>query len=145
MPGPGKSFEQFQADDRSCRDYAERSIGPNGGANSVAQGAAVGVAGGAAAGALLGFGRPGAIVRTAGLGLLLGSAVGASNADESERQLQRQYDIAYEQCMSARGNQLPQNPPVTYYRYRHRRPVVIYQPPPGPPPGGPPGPPPPPP
>ncbi|MFI5362227.1 MAG: glycine zipper family protein, partial [Elusimicrobiota bacterium] len=43
MPGPGKSFEQFQVDDRACRDYAEKSLGPNaGGGASVAQGAAVG-------------------------------------------------------------------------------------------------------
>ena len=144
MPGPGKTFEQFQADDGICRDHAERSLGPHAnqaGANNVAQGAAVGSVAGAAAGALLGMGRPGAVARTAGLGLLLGSAVGASNAGASERELQRRYDIAYEQCMSAKGNELPETPPVTYYRYRHRRPIVIYQPPPQPPAGLPPPPP----
>lgn len=78
MPGPHKSFEQFQMDDRICRDYAERSLGPNAnqaGANSVAQGAAVGTVAGAAAGALLSGGRGGAVMGGAGMGLLLGSAV----------------------------------------------------------------------
>ena len=141
MPGPGKTFEQFQLDDRVCRDHAERSLGASAGqagTNEVAKGAAVGTAGGAAAGALLGFGHPGAIVRTAGLGLILGSAIGASNAGESREELQRRYDIAYEQCMSAQGNQLPQTNTVTYYRYRHRPPPVVYYPPPGAPPPPPP-------
>jgi hypothetical protein len=136
MPGPGKTFEQFQLDDHVCRDHADRSLGPNAGqagTNEVAKGAAVGTAGGAAAGALLGFGRPGAVVRTAGLGLILGSVIGASNAGETGQQLQRRYDIAYEQCMSAKGNQLPQTRTVTYYRYRNRPPPVVYYPPPGPP------------
>ncbi|HEX4046253.1 MAG TPA: glycine zipper family protein [Elusimicrobiota bacterium] len=131
MPGPGKSFEQFQEDDRVCRDYAERALGPNAdqaGAN-VAKSAAIGTAAGAAAGALLGMGHAHAIAGTAGFGLLLGSAIGASNAQAQEQSDQRHYDIAYEQCMTSKGNQLPES--TTYYRYRHRhRPVVIYQSPP---------------
>jgi hypothetical protein len=68
----------------------------------------------------------------------LGSAVGASNAGPEEREAQRRYDIAYEQCMTTRGNRIPP-PPVTYYPYRHyyRPPVIIYPPPSGPPPGPP--------
>jgi hypothetical protein len=142
MPGPGKSLEQFQADDRTCRDYAERSLqGTPEPGESVAKGAGIGAGVGAAAGAALSGGRPGGIVGGAVWGLLLGSAVGASNAGPQERQAQHRYDIAYEQCMSTRGNQIPP-PPVTYYRYRHHYapPVIVYPPPP-PPSGPPPGPP----
>ena len=43
----------------------------------------------------------------AGTGLLFGSA-GSSNASGySSYQLQRQYDVAYMQCMYSRGNQVP--------------------------------------
>jgi uncharacterized protein YcfJ len=126
MPGPGKSFEQFQEDDRVCRDYAERSLGPSG-PGSVATGAAVGTVLGAAAGAVLSGGRGGAVAGGAGMGLLMGSAVGSSNAPPEERDAQRRYDIAYEQCMSSKGNRIPA-PPVTYYPYRHYHPpIVIYQ------------------
>jgi hypothetical protein len=130
MPGPGKSFEQFKFDDRICRDHAERSLGTNpgqAGASSVAEGAGVGAGVGAAAGAALSGGRPGGIVGGAIWGLLLGSAVGANNAQPAERDAQRRYDIAYEQCMSAKGNRIPP-PPVSYYRYRHYYPppVVVY-------------------
>ena len=50
------------------------------GAISVAEGAGVGVGAGAAAGALMSGGRPRGIVGGAIWGLILGSAVGASNA-----------------------------------------------------------------
>jgi uncharacterized protein YcfJ len=126
MPGPGKSFEQFAADDRVCRDHADRSLkteGGQGGPNGAAQGAVVGTMLGAAAGALLGFGRGGAVVEGAGLGLLMGSAAGANEEGMDERSSQRRYDVAYEQCMSAKGNRLP------YDRDRYeRRPIIIYQP-----------------
>jgi uncharacterized protein YcfJ len=146
MPGPGKSFEQFQMDDHVCRDHAERSLQANPnqvGAANVAQGAAVGTVAGAAAGALLGEGRGGAVAGGAGMGLLLGSAIGMGNAGQAEQAAQRKYDIAYEQCMSAKGNRIP-TPPVSYYPYRHNPPqrVIIYQQAPGEPPVPPPPPPP---
>ena len=141
MPGPGKTLEQFQRDDRICRGHAERSLGTNpgqAGADSMAEGAGVGAGVGAATGAAFSGGRPEGIVGGAIWGLILGSAVGASNAEPSEREAQRRYDIAYEQCMSAKGNRIPP-PPVTYYRYRHYdpQPVIIYPGPPGPPMGPP--------
>ena len=130
MPGVGKSFDQFVVDDRTCRAYADQSIGTNvneAGANNVVTGAAVGTVVGAAAGALLGGHHGGE--GGAGAGLLLGTAVGAGNAGAAEDTTQRRYDIAYEQCMYAKGNQLPQAPSTVYYRYRHR-PVTVYQEPP---------------
>ncbi|HSU05747.1 MAG TPA: hypothetical protein VLI93_09255, partial [Acetobacteraceae bacterium] len=49
-------------------------------------------------------------------GLLGGSAVGANNAAASEYSLQQRYDIAYTQCMYARGNSV-QSPPTAYAAY----------------------------
>jgi len=48
-------------------------------------------------------------------GLLTGTAVGASRGSDASHSVQRRYDIAYEQCMYAKGNQLP--PARTSYRY----------------------------
>jgi hypothetical protein len=133
MPGVGKSFEQFAADERICRAYADQSIGTHvtdAGTNNVVSGAAVGTVVGAAAGALLG-GDNGA-ASGAGAGLLMGTAIGAGNAGGVQYDAQRRYDIAYQQCMYAKGNQIPQTylaPATTYYRYG-RRPVTVYQQPP---------------
>lgn len=132
MPGVGKSFEQFVADERVCRAYADESIGTrvtDAGAGNVVSGAAAGTVVGAAAGALLGGHR--GTAGGAGAGLLIGSAIGASNAGGVQHNAQRRYDIAYQQCMYAKGNQIPQfygAPTTTYYRYG--RPVTVYQPPP---------------
>src|SRR4051794_8663471 len=86
-PGTGKNFDQFRADDGSCRDYALNSIGgksPQQAAeNSAVATAAVGTAIGAVAGALIGGGRGAGI--GAGTGLIAGSAVGANNAQAAGR------------------------------------------------------------
>jgi hypothetical protein len=108
MPAPGKPFEVFIADDQLCRGYASQVIGGN--ANNVASqnfvgSAALGTAIGAAAGALAG-GHEGAGAGAA-VGLVAGSAVGAGEGGRSGYQMQRRYDIAYQQCMYAKGNQLP--------------------------------------
>ena len=108
MPGAGMSFEQFASDDATCRAYADQSLGTDvntAGANNVITGAAVGTVVGAAAGALLGGHHGGE--GGAGAGLVLGTAAGAGNASGVERTAQRRYDIAYEQCMYAKGHQLP--------------------------------------
>jgi hypothetical protein len=86
MPGEGKNFDQFVADDHTCRTYADQSIGGDVnqvGANNVVTGAAVGTVVGAAAGALLGGHHGGE--HGAGAGLLMGTAVGAGNAGHSEQ------------------------------------------------------------
>jgi len=138
MPAPGKPFEVFVADDQYCRSYASQSTGNSTEAtNSAAVGSAVvGTAVGAAAGALIGGNSQGAGVG-AGMGLLMGSAAGANQSGRGGYSLQRRYDIAYEQCMYAKGNLLPgQSIP-----YNNRLPPP--PPPPPPPPGMPPPPPPP--
>jgi hypothetical protein len=114
MPGAQKSWEQFQADDANCRQFAFNSIGgPNAGqpgqdsaAANAAVASAIGAAAGAAIGAVSGHAGPGAAIG-AGTGLLFGSAAGANTAGYSSAQLQRSYDTAYLQCMYAHGNQVP--------------------------------------
>lgn len=108
MPAPNKPFEVFRAEDAQCRQYARAQISAGqGAAQDRAVGSAVaGTALGAAAGALLGQSGEGAAAG-AGVGLLVGSASGAGGAGEASMSLQRRYDIAYEQCMYAKGNQVP--------------------------------------
>ncbi|MHB8535708.1 MAG: glycine zipper family protein [Sulfuricaulis sp.] len=117
MPGPGKPFDQFQTDNAICRQFAEQQMGVN--PNQVARdqvltGAATGAALGAASGALMSHGDEGPIGSMAGAGLIVGSAAGANAANVSTMTLQRRYDIAYQQCMYAKGNQIPGYPAMRY-------------------------------
>ncbi|MGA9033280.1 MAG: hypothetical protein WB402_12255 [Sulfuricaulis sp.] len=117
MPGPGKPFDQFNADNAICMEFARQQIGVN--PNDVAReqvvtGAAAGAALGAASGALMGHGHEGQTESMAGAGLIVGSAAGANAANQSNMTLQRRYDIAYQQCMYAKGNQIPGYAPPRY-------------------------------
>lgn len=108
MPAPGKPFDLFVAEDRQCRAFAEQSIGTapqDLAAQNVINNAAVGTAVGAAVGAL-GGGHNGAATGAA-VGMVAGTASGASQAGYAGADAQRRYDIAYQQCMYAKGNQLP--------------------------------------
>lgn len=117
MPGPGKPFDLFNADNAICKKFARQQIGVN--PNDVAReqvvtGAAAGAALGAASGALMSHGHEGQTESMAGAGLIVGSAAGANAANESTMTLQRRYDIAYQQCMYAKGNQIPGYPAPRY-------------------------------
>lgn len=109
LPGTGRTFEEFRADDGYCRGYAYQQIGGRAreqSATSAAIGnAAVGTAVGAVAGAAIG-GRSGAGVG-AGTGLIIGSASGAEASRDTVYGSQRHYDNAYVQCMYARGHRVP--------------------------------------
>lgn len=109
LPGTGKSFDQFRADDYSCRQYAYAQVGgvsANQAATTSGVGsAALGTAVGAAAGAAFGGGRGAAV--GAGAGLLAGSAMGLGAAQGSAYEVQRRYDHAYVQCMYAAGERVP--------------------------------------
>ncbi len=119
MPGSGKTFEQFQADDAVCRQWASQQNGqsPQETFNqSTGTGAAVGTAAGAVLGALVGAasGHAGAGAAIgAGSGLLVGGAAGASAGQAQGMTAQRRYDITYQQCMVAKGNQIPGVVPVS--------------------------------
>jgi hypothetical protein len=113
MPAPGKPLDLFQAEDASCRYWAQQQIGasPQDVANqNAAAGAAVGTAMGAVVGAAIGSASghagEGAIIG-AGSGLLLGASSGAEYGSAYAWEVQHRYDIAYQQCMYANGNVLP--------------------------------------
>ncbi len=139
MPAPGKSFDLFAAEDHQCRQYAEQSIGTSAGqaatdseVKSVAAGTVIGAAAGALAGGNQGAGAG------AAFGMLAGAAMGTGAGNYSGREAQRRYDIAYEQCMYAKGNQLPQASsyqPRVIYTQPPASLAPAYYPPPPPPPG----------
>lgn len=109
LPGTGRSFDEFRADDADCRDYAFQQIGGKSreqvASSAAVQNAAVGTAIGAVAGAAIG-GRSGAGAG-AGMGLIVGSASGAEASSRAVYGSQRHYDRAYVQCMYARGHRVP--------------------------------------
>ncbi len=131
LPGTGKSFDQFRADDMDCRQYASSQVGGSGpdqaAETSGLKSAAVGTVVGAAAGAIIG-GHRGAAAG-AGTGLIIGSAAGAGAAGSSQYTLQQRYDFGYQQCMYAKGHRVP-----TSGRFDNtRRPSAAYTQPPPPP------------
>ncbi|WP_454741374.1 hypothetical protein [Cupriavidus necator] len=109
LPGTGKSFDQFRADDYNCRQFALGRVGgvssSQAATNAAVGSAVVGTALGAAAGAAFDGGSGAAV--GAGIGLLTGAAFGAGNAQYAGYGTQRQYDAAYVQCMYASGNRVP--------------------------------------
>jgi hypothetical protein len=130
LPGTGKSFDQFRADERECKSYALESVGGKTpgevASDSGVKSAVVGTLVGAAAGAAIG-GHQGAGVG-AGTGLLVGSLAGTESADVSGYGVQRRYDVSYVQCMYAKGHQVP----VSGRSYQQSR-AASYPPPPPPP------------
>ena len=148
LPGSGKSFDQFRFDDNECRVYSSQSIGgatvADAQSNSAAKSAAVGTVIGAAAGGLMG-GSSGAGVG-AGIGLAGGALAGTGESQASGYTLQQRYDHGYQQCMYAKGHQIPMAARYAPYRQAQSRPPIAPPPPPAgnpPPPSGNPPPPPP--
>jgi hypothetical protein len=141
LPGSTKNFDEFRFDDHECRTFASSQIGGTTAAqasdNAAVKSAAIGTAVGAAAGGLMG-GNAGAGVG-AGVGLIGGSLAGTSAGQSSGYSLQQRYDFGYQQCMYAKGHQIPMAS-----RYAPRQAATSRQaaPPPPPPPGPPPPPPP---
>ncbi len=113
LPPPGKPFEQFQAEDAICRQWAAQQIGQSpqetvnqNTATGAVAGTVIGAGLGAAIGSASGHAGAGAAIGAAS-GLLLGTAAGADSAQVYGWEAQRRYDIAYQQCMYAKGNQIP--------------------------------------
>ncbi|MGD0143253.1 MAG: YMGG-like glycine zipper-containing protein [Rhizomicrobium sp.] len=157
MPGPNKQSDAFLQDDAACRDFAgTRVAGGADAANNKAVGETLlGAALGAGLGAAVGGGRGAGVGAAAGG--IVGSSVGANTSGHAQYSLQQQYNIAYAQCMSSKGDKVQWGPHPRPYGYGYG---YGYPPPPpgayGPPPGAygpppraypppPPGPPPPPP
>ena len=113
LPEAGKPFEAFQADDALCRQWAMQQIQvpPSEIVNkNLAGGAAIGTVMGAGLGAVIGAasGKPatGAAIG-AGSGLVAGTAAASGPAHAAGWGAQQRYDNAYQQCMYAKGNQIP--------------------------------------
>jgi hypothetical protein len=131
MPAQGKSQAEFAQDDAACQQFAHQQIAGqvDRANNDQAASTIIGTAIGAGLGAAVGNTR-GAIV-----GGAAGAAIGASSGPgpyEGGYGIQHRYNIAYAQCMSSHGNQVPPR--------RHGPPPGYYGPPPppgyGPPPPG---------
>ncbi|WP_025915636.1 glycine zipper family protein [Herminiimonas sp. CN] len=109
LPGAGKNFDQFRADEGSCRQYAQYQMGgataDQAAVDSGVRSAALGTVLGAAAGAAIN-GRSGAGTG-AGVGLLYGGLAGTGAANSSGYGAQQRYDFAYLQCMYAKGHRVP--------------------------------------
>ena len=155
LPGTGKTFETFQGDVSVCRQWAadQSGVSTSSAGHPGVSGAAIGTVVGAAAGAALGAaaGNPAlGAAAGAGAGLLGGTAVGANSASANYSSTQRSYDMAYLQCMFAKGNQIPVHGSVRSVSSAPppspppaAAPPAPSGPPPPPPPAGPPPPPPP--
>ena len=112
LPAPGKPFEEFRAEDAHCKWWASQQSGLSAqetvNQNTVT-GAVVGTVIGAGLGAAIGAisGNPGMGAAVgAGSGLLGGTISGASAGQGYAWEAQRRYDIAYQQCMYSKGNQV---------------------------------------
>lgn len=113
IPAPGKPFELFQREDAACRQWAEYQSGWNANETvneNLVSGAAIGTLLGAGLGAAIGSGSghtgTGAAIGAAG-GMAIGAAGASDPARTSGLEVQRRYDIAYQQCMYSKGNQIP--------------------------------------
>jgi hypothetical protein len=119
LPGTGKPFDQFRADDGSCRQYAFEASGGTTGAKAQEESGVKSAVAGAAIGALIGAavsGGHGAAIG-AGVGGGAGAIAGVGAGETSSYEIQRRYDQAYTQCMYARGHRVAVNgrfAPSTY-------------------------------
>lgn len=107
LPTPGKPFEKFAEEDAYCRQYASQQIAgaPEQANAQLLSGAIVGTLLGAGLGAAVGRGPGAAFGATTGT--LIGTGLGSSNAAWMQMTAQQRYDVAYMQCMYAKGNQVP--------------------------------------
>jgi len=112
MPGPNKSFAEFQNDQAICRNFAYQAV------RDQTQGANLRGLGTAALTTVLGAGLGGAIGggRGAGIGAAAGAVGGAGFAGaqgaQAQYSIQAQYDSAFLQCMYSLGNSVPSMGPM---------------------------------
>ena len=107
MPAANKPFEAFAQEQTDCEHYASDQVaGGAQAANNRALGAtALGAMLGLGVGAATGSGRAATV--GAATGGAIGAAVGANQSGYAGYSLQQRYDIAYSQCMYAKGNYVP--------------------------------------
>lgn len=123
MPGPGKTWDQFQQDQAACEAYARTQL-PNAGQTAAASqqhsmataaaGTVIGAGTGAAIGSLAGNVGAGAGIGALA-GMLGGAAVAGNQTQATANSLQGRYDVAYAQCMVGHGESMqPPYGPVVY-------------------------------
>jgi hypothetical protein len=138
LPGPGKSFPQFQSDDALCQSYASSKTSDAQAASAASQnnavgtataGALIGAAAGAALGSLSGNVGAGAGIG-AGIGLLGGASVAGDNTQGTANSLQGRFDTAYAQCMVGNGETIepPSGPAYDAAPVAYPYPAVIVGP-----------------
>ena len=106
LPAQGKPFEVFAGDQATCKQFAESEVGGGATMSNLKQfgAAALSTALGGGLGAAVHHAR-GAEIGGA-LGAVTGAMLGSSGSAQDQRGLQGRYDLAYTQCMYARGNQV---------------------------------------
>ncbi len=110
LPAPGKPFEAFQQDQSLCKQFADGETAGGAMMSNVKQlgTAALSIALGAGLGAATTQHRGGqGAAPGAALGALAGAVTAARGSSRDQSGLQGRYDLAYTQCMFARGNQIP--------------------------------------
>lgn len=112
MPGPGRSFSDFQTDQVVCKNFAEQAVaGQAQNANVRGVGAAaLTTVVGAGLGAAIGGGRGAAI--GAASGAVGGTGIGAYTSSNAQMSIQDQYNNAFAQCMYTKGDQVPGFQPI---------------------------------
>jgi uncharacterized protein YcfJ len=112
LPGPRKTFADFQNDQAVCRNFAQQAI------NDQAQGANLRGLGVAALTTALGAGLGGAIGGGSGAGIgaaagaLGGAGIASVQTTHAQNAIQAQFDAAYVQCMYSLGNTVPSMGPM---------------------------------
>ena len=132
LPGDGRSFDHFRADEADCRNFASYQAGSaeQAQADSMAKSAVLGTVVGALAGAAIG-GNRNAVGAGAAVGLGMGAVAGSGAASQSAYSIQRRYDMSYQQCMYGKGHKVAgQQARASTYAYPPA-PPTYYVPPPG--------------
>jgi hypothetical protein len=112
LPGPNKSFADFQNDQAICRQFAQQAVGDQArGANLRGLGvAALTTALGAGLGGAIGGGSGAGIGAAAGA--LGGAGLAGAQTSRTQNSIQAQYDAAFVQCMFSLGNSVPNMGPM---------------------------------
>lgn len=107
LPAPGKPLDRFAEEDAYCKQFARQQVtgAPEQANGQVIASAVVGTILGAGLGAAIGGGQGAGVGAAAGT--LLGTGVGSGNNAWTQMSLQQRYNVAYMQCMYAKGNQVP--------------------------------------
>jgi len=106
MPAQGKPFDVFAQEQAMCKQFADGEVDGGASMSNLKQfgTAAVTTALGAGLGAAV-RNRRGAQIGGA-MGAIAGGSMAALGSAHDQNSLQGRYDLAYTQCMYARGNQI---------------------------------------